>query len=1418
MHELRAAPSTLLKASAFVARWTLAALLGAWLLAGLAWGLLHLAIVPRIGEFRPQLEATASRVLGIAVRIDHISAYSTGLIPAFELSDVRLLDAQGREALRLPRVLVSLSPRSALALQFDQVYVDGPRLDVRRAADGRIYVAGLEMAGGPVDPKLMDRLFSQPELAVRHGTVVWTDEQRGLPPLELRDMDLVMRNTGRRHDFRMDATPPQAWGDRFGLVARFEQPFLSMRRGDWQSWSGQLFADFQRVNVSELDRYADLPVDLRQGHGALRSWVDIQRGRATHATADLALANVVVGLDEQLQPLALASVSGRLSGSYTPQELRFETRELAFATADGLQWPGGNLRFAQTAANASRPAHGELQADRLDLAALGQVASRLPLGAKLHGLLADHAPVGLVQTLKARWEGAPEAPSHYEAQGQVRGLALRSRPDPAPLRAGARPAVGIPGVEGATVDFTLTDKAGKAQLSVADGSLDFPGVFEEPRVPLRQFSGELAWQADGDKLRVELSQARFANADAEGEMRMRWETSDPAKSAAHSLFPGVLDLQGSLGRADGTRVYRYLPLALGPDVRAYVRDAVQAGEGTGVQFRVKGDLHHMPFTDPRTGDFRISANIRNGVFAYVPRRLQAASALPWPVLSQLSGELVFERNGMRVNNARGLVGGQGVQLGKAEATIATLDHAPVVEVQAEARGPLADMLVAVHTSPLAGMTQHALDAATATGNAELRLRLAVPLHHADSATLAGSVALAGNDVQLLPQTPRLSRVRGSVNFSETGFALANMQARLLGGDLRLDGGTLTPPGAASLPSAQASASVVVAISPGPTASTAPTAPAAATLPAMAFRAQGSISAEALAQEKDLGAVARAARFASGSTSYTANLRWTDGVPEFSLQSSLQGLALALPAPLGKAADASLPLQIDSALLRDPPTGSTGSTGRTVVRAPLRDRVSLELGRVVSVAYVRDLSAPVPRVLQGAIAVGQDASAATPLPASGVSARVHMPALDLAPWSEVATQLSSGGLKDLDPAADAPNDGALALRAYLPTRLSLRAGTLDAGGRRLHNLVAELRREDLNWSSELQADELEGNVQYRQAPGGAPGRVTARLARLTLGAGSTSDVESLLDDEPAAIPALDVVVEDLQLGGRKLGRLEIAATNRSSAGPGGPVREWRLNRLDITNPEAVFKATGNWTALNAQATGTGRSAPRRTVMNFQLDILNAGDLLGRFGMRDVVRRGKGTMAGQIAWVGSPLALDYPTLGGSFHVDVENGQFLKADPGLAKLLGVLSLQALPRRLTLDFRDVFSEGFGFDFFRGDVQIQQGVATTNNLQMKGVNAAVLMDGRADLARETQDIRVVVVPEINAGTASLIATAINPAVGLGTFLAQLVLRRPLIEATTQEFHVEGSWVDPRITRVPRRGLLEGAAGGTDASPAAPAQ
>jgi len=1375
MDDLMPAPSPLLRASAFTARWALRLLLLAWFVFAAVWGALHFLIVPRIGELRPQLEATASRALGIPVRIQGISAYSTGLLPAFELLNVSLLDAQGREALRLPRVLFSLSPRSVLALQFDQLYVDRPTLHVRRAADGKWYVAGLDLSSVPRgDDRLLDRFFSQPEFVIRNGAVVWTDEVRGGPPLALRDVDLVLRNQGRRHDLRFDATPPPEWGDRFGLLARFEQPFLSMDNGRWREWSGQVFAGFSRVDVSQLQRYADLGVDLQQGRGALRAWVDVRRATITAATADLALADVVTRLAPDLQPLQLASLSGRLSGKFGAGTLELATQDLVFDTTQGQRWPGGNFQLVQTTANASRAAHGELSADRLDLAALGQVASRLPLGPVVHGALERHSARGQVQRLTARWTGPPNAIETFAIQGRVDQLEIQALP-PVAAGAGASQAIGTPGIRGASVDFDLSESSGKAAVVVQGGAIILPGVFDEPEVPITQLTAQLSWQRSGDKLAVQVPQMRFANSDAEGELQLKWQTSDPVRSVSRSRYPGVLDLQGQLSRAVGTRVYRYLPLVLKKPLRDYVRDAVLGGSSANVAFKVKGDLAEVPFVNPKQGEFSIVAAIQDGVLAYVPRARQATDALPWPALAQLSGELVFERQTVQVRGARGVLQAYpAVLLARAEMAIADMTKPATVVASADVRGPAADLLAVVNGSPLGALSGDALARASVSGNAEARLRLSVPLDALEKSTVQGNLVLAGNDIAIAPELPRLARARGAVAFTETGFTLNALQARMFGGDVHLDGGTQAP--------------------------SAPGNALARMLPSLAFRVQGVATADGLRQARELGLLSRVAQRATGSAAYVAQVTLRASVPEIMLSSNLAGMALDFPAPLGKLADVAMPLRLESALVRESMAPGAGG------RIRLQDQLVLDLGRVGSVTYVRDISGPEPRVLRGAIAVGLAPEESAPLPPEGVVANINLGTVDTDAWAAVLTDITGSSLAALDAVPAAAGANALA-RGYLPTAVAVRARELRVGGRRLHQVVLGGGRDGLLWRANVDAEELNGYVEYRQpagtAAGAGAGRLYARLARLTLAPSSTKDVEALLDAQPGSIPALDIVVDDLELRGRKLGRVEIEAVNRAVAARDGVAREWRLNRFDVTLPEAVLRASGNWAAINAQggSNAAGRSGveARRTVMNFRLDIANSGDLLARFGMQDVIRRGKGVMEGQIAWAGSPLTLDYPSLGGAFNVNLESGQFLKADPGLAKLMGVLSLQSLPRRLALDFRDVFTEGFAFDFVRGDVRIERGIAQSNNLQMKGVNAAVLMDGQADLSRETQDIRVVVVPEINAGTASLIATAINPAIGLGSFLAQIFLRRPLMEAATQEFHVDGSWIDPRVRKVSRR-------------------
>ncbi len=1334
--------SRLLKLAAVTAPWVLGLVLGMWLVLGMAWGALHGWIVPRIAEFRPQLEATAGRLLGVPVRIGSIAATSGWLVPSFELKDVVLLDAQGREGLRLARVMAMLSPRSLVRLGFEQLVIDGPVLDVRRTADGRVLLAGIDITGDAHgnDSWAADWIFAQRELAVRQATVRWTDELQGLAPVELQQADLVIRNSARRHRIRLDATPPAAWGERFSLRADMRQSLLNPRRGNWREWDGPVYADFPRVDLARLRAHAELSLDadaeLQAGQGAVRAWADVVHGDVLGGTVDLALQDASARLGADLAPLAFQHLQGRLSGKRLASGLELKTEALRFATTAGddgasAAWNQGDVYLRYLRGESRVPGVGELRADRIDLAALAAVAQRLPLSAVQHAQLASLAPSGQINQLAASWTGRIEAPASYRAQGRVQNLALAAGALPA-QRPDLQHPIGRPGVRGAEGSFELTQSGGKATLAIVQGAMDFPGVFEERLVPMDQLDAELRWQHQGAQLAVQVPQMQFANADGAGELQARW-TSQPGPSEDGQLHgPGLLDLAGKLTRANGTRVHRYLPLVVGDDARHYVRDAVQKGHANSVQFKVKGDLHDFPFDkQPKLGEFNITAQVQDVHYAYVPPRLQAAGELPWPALTRLSGRLVFDRNGMQVRDAKGqLAGLPGFAVTRADADIADFGHTEVA-VRAEGSGPLAEMLSMVGGSPLAQMTGGALSQATATGAADLKLQLGLPLADLHRSKVQGSVQMAGNEVRIRPDAPVLARTRGSVHFTEDGFSLVGMQTRVFGGDARVEGGSQGHD--------------------------------------VALTMQGVATAEGLRQASELGLVARLAQRATGSAPYAATLGVQREALSFSLDSSLQGLALDLPAPLAKTAEAVWPLRVALA-----PQAAT----------PQTDQVSVTLASLLSAQFVRDTSGAEPRVLRGAIAAGLLPDEAAPLPAHGVVANVRLDQVSVDAWQAMLQELSppAAGAAPAASAAAAQDTG------FMPERFALRATELRVGGRSLHQLVVGGSRDGSTWRANVDARELNGYIEYREGVGGdaAPGRVHARLARLAIAQGSEDEVTQLLDARSASMPELDVVVEDFELRGKKMGRLEVDAINRGGA-------DWRLRKLHLDMPEADFTASGRWAA---PAPGQAR----RTVMDFKLDIADAGALLTRLDTPGVFRRGAGRMQGQVSWTGSPLSLDQPTLGGQFHLDVENGQFLKADAGAARLLGVLSLQSLPRRLTLDFRDVFSDGFAFDFVRGDVRIAQGKASTNNLQMKGISAAVLLDGSVDIAHETQNLRVVVVPEINAGTASLVATVINPAIGVGTFLAQWLLRRPLMEAATQQFQIDGTWSDPRIERVARSG------------------
>ena len=193
--------------------------------------------------------------------------------------------------------------------------------------------------------------------------------------------------------------------------------------------------------------------------------------------------------------------------------------------------------------------------------------------------------------------------------------------------------------------------------------------------------------------------------------------------------------------------------------------------------------------------------------------------------------------------------------------------------------------------------------------------------------------------------------------------------------------------------------------------------------------------------------------------------------------------------------------------------------------------------------------------------------------------------------------------------------------------------------------------------------------------------------------------------------------------------------------------------------------------------------------------DVGKLLDRLGYAGVVSGATAKLEGQIGWQGAPTDFDFASLDGDMALDATRGQFLKVKPGAGRLLGLISLQSLPRRITLDFRDVFSEGFGFDSIASKLTLNRGIMRTDRLQIDGPAARVLMSGETDLKNETQRLHVIVQPELGT-TAAIGVALVNPVAGVATLLANKLLQNPLNQIFGFAYLVTGTWDNPKVEKL----------------------
>lgn len=512
--------------------------------------------------------------------------------------------------------------------------------------------------------------------------------------------------------------------------------------------------------------------------------------------------------------------------------------------------------------------------------------------------------------------------------------------------------------------------------------------------------------------------------------------------------------------------------------------------------------------------------------------------------------------------------------------------------------------------------------------------------------------------------------------------------------------------------------------------------------------EGLIDAAALREYVPEALAARA----EGTLAWKARVLSGPDAAQLSIASDLKGLALALPEPLGKRADEARPLTVEFARLgQEDQATSVAMAGGIFARfgraGGERWRAALKFGAPFASEPVRD----------------------------GLWLYGELAALDVDAWKAVfpapkaAPQPIAGA-----PAAPPPPEASPPAQAVELRGVDLALGRARFLGRDFPRVRARLDREGMRWSGRLDSPMIAGDIEWN---GEGRGRLVAKLDRFALPEPAPGASMTPQGDE-SELPGLDIRAARFDFRGHSLGSLEL------SAEPVGP--EWRIAKLDIGNSHSKFTSSGVW-----RRTGAGPL----TTLAVKLDVNNLNALFALFGYGDYLKRGSGHLEGTLAWPGYPSEFGLAILSGSIKVAARDGQFARIEPGAGKLLGLLSLQSLPRRAMFDFRDVFSEGFAFERIQGDVKVARGVLLTDDFEISGSSAFVSLSGEVSLPQETQALTMKVVPEVGEGMALAATVFGTPVLGLSTLLVSKLLRNPLGKAVAYEYQVTGSWDNPVVAR-----------------------
>ncbi len=858
-------------------------------------------------------------------------------------------------------------------------------------------------------------------------------------------------------------------------------------------------------------------------------------------------------------------------------------------------------------------------------------------------------------------------------------------------RVGVAPWRGIPGLRGFSGHLRADQAGGRLEIDAADMQVSLPAWFAEP-IAVLEAAGTVIWRQGEAGITILSDSVHLRTPDIDTQSSLQ-VTLPPDGSSP------LLDLQSRWTAGSIAVIERYLPVhIMKPGLFTWLRDALVAGEVTAATTQFSGALRDFPFDDGE-GTFRTEAHVENAILRY---------AGAWPQVEDMNVDLVIDK--MRLYSVENSATSVGNRVVDARVEIPDL-RSPVLLIDAQANGTLGTIHRFALQSPIDSLFGGHLDRAEVEGNASFHLRLSYPVLHREDYAFSTTLASDGGTFHFDGLPAPITDIRGEVTVSRDALRSDALTGRFLGSPITIE---LARAGEAS-----PGLSVVAT-------------------------ARGSMTAAGLVEGLGLPLADRV----HGNTTYDATVNFPkpgieDATPlAIEIASDLDGLALELPAPLGKPAGRVRPLAFRLAFPAE---------GRIAVTGSLSDTLHWRLA-FARAAAGWDLD-------RGTLALGGA------MPGEPQSRGLHIegetPRLDIDEWLALAgdgTEGTGAGerIRSIDLVVD-----------------ELRVIGQDLAQHRL-----SVDRSAFEWVVQLDGADAVGSIRLPyDFAGDRPIELDMQKLTLPGSEGGPGARKPLAD--PRTLPPIVVQADEFSLGNRHFGSLA-AEFERTPRG---------LVANTIETSDATFDILGSarWVIDESDPAG------QRTFVSGRLTSSDAMQTLQQLDYQPGIESEAMNVQFDVSWSGGPRQDFLQTLTGDVAVRFGAGQLNEIEPGAGRVFGLMSIVALPRRLSLDFSDVFDRGFGFDEITGNFRLEDGQAFTCDLSLKGPAADVGIVGRTGLVNKAYQQAAVVSANVGNTLPVVGAVVAGPQVAAALLIFSQIFKKPLQEMGQVYYGIEGTWESPSV-------------------------